>query len=212
MSRESWNKEQNKIGRIYLFCEWKTEKFYFEKIIKLNQNYWVKLKFIDLWWWSKVKTNPEWIARTIYKTVKENKSKKYDDKMIYLLFDLDIFSCLEIENSIKILTDKHIIPIVTNECFEYWILSHFEKYNLWKRKYIYLDRIKNELSKIGFTLSKDKFTWEKHKFKWDYDWLNKENIKLAIKNVKEVNNLSNWNLKNRDPYSNVYEIIEFLES
>lgn len=45
----------------------------------------------------------------------------------------------------------------------------------------------------------------------DYDWLeNIELVKTAIKNVKEVNK-DYWNLKERDPYSNAYKIIDFLK-
>ena len=49
-------------------------------------------------------------------------------------------------------------------------------------------------------------TWDE-----DYNWLTEKCIKNAINNTKEVNNISHWNLKNRDPYCNVYEIIEFLK-
>lgn len=117
-------------------------------------------------------------------------------------FDLDIFSKEEIDNLYNWIDDS-ITLIPTNMCFEYWILSHFEKYNLWKGKSKYLWKIKNHLP----DLVNDKFTWSK-----DFEWLNKEYINVAIQNAKDINSLSNWNLKDRDPYSNVYEIIEFLES
>lgn len=92
--------------------------------------------------------------------------------------------------------------IYNNECFEYWILSHFKKYDLswWKKKY--LDKIRKFLP----NLSNSKFTWRK-----DFDWLDKERINTAIKNVKEVDNNSSWNVKDIDPYSDVYKIIEFLQ-
>lgn len=45
----------------------------------------------------------------------------------------------------------------------------------------------------------------------DYDWLeNIVQVKDVINNVKIVNKTT-WNLKDRDPYSNVYELIEYIE-
>ena len=102
-------KKLNKIIRIYLFCEWDTEKWYFNKIIKLNRNHWVKFKFIDLWWWTKIKNNPEWIIWSINKTIKQNKNKKYDDQKIYLLFDLDIFDKKsQLDKVLLILKEKYL--------------------------------------------------------------------------------------------------------
>lgn len=206
MSRIFWNK---KFKSIYIFCEWFSEEYYFKFLKTLYRNTPVKINSIrNLKRWWEFKNVRKLNKKIINEVKKEEKKLKWFtvEKRIYAVFDLDIFSKKEIDELYNWIDEK-IILIPTNMCFEYWILSHFQKYNLWKWKKEYFKKIDEYLKKINFKLENNKFTWEN-----DFKWLNKEYIEIAIKNIKEINNLSTWNLKNRDPYSNVYEIIEFIES
>jgi hypothetical protein len=187
---------------IYIFCEWKTEKKYFTQLSRiLNNNF--KVISVDLEWWTKIMDHPEQIKRKIEWKLEHDKTEWLIQK-VFIVFDLDIFiDRIKLQNAQNILKDYELI--YNNECFEYWILSHFKKYDLWKWKKKYLDEIRKFLPKLPL--------WKDYKMVWDEDfgWLeNIEKVNIAIKNVKEVNK-SYWNLKDIDPYSNVYEIIEFLE-
>jgi len=184
---------------IYIFCEWETEEKYFKKLNSIFRTG-IKTKIIDLKWWTEIQKHPEAIKRLIkWKLAHDNPHLWWIQVEVFIVFDLDIFSAKEIDNTIWELKDYNVI--VNNEVFEYWILSHFEKYDLpwWKNKYLW--KIKNHIS-----IKNDKFTWNT-----DYQWLKKENIELAIQYVKDVN-VNHWNLKSRNPYSELYKIIEFLES
>ncbi len=187
---------------IYIFCEWETEKKYFTQLSRiLNHNF--KIITEDLKWWTELMEHPEKIKRKIIWKLKHGKTTLLTQK-VFIIFDLDIFiEKTKLQNVQNILKDYELI--YNNECFEYWILSHFEKYDLWKWKKKYLEQIRNYLPNLP--------EWKDYKMTWDEDfnWLTKEKLNNAIKNVKDVNNLSSWNFKDRDPYSNVYEIIEFLD-
>jgi len=191
---------------IYIFCEWTTEENYFKKIKQIFRVP-IKINIVDLKGWTKIKDNPEWVKRKILKTLKRDNPKIWWlEPKVFIIFDLDIFeNWWQLDNTINFLKEFNVI--VNNEIFEYWILSHFETYDLWSWKSIYFSKIKFYLEKLGFKLKSNKFTWST-----DYNWLNKNYIKIAVDNVKEVNEKSNWNLKSRDPYSNMYKIIKYLET
>ncbi len=204
MTRVIWNKSTK---YAYIFCEWKTEESYFNQLSRILNIRWVTVKTIDLEWWTKIMNNPELIKKKIISTVKHNNPKlKWLVPKIFIVFDLDIFiDKVKLDNTLNILKDYKLI--VSNETFEYWILSHFKKYNLWKWKYNYLIELKSFLPWLPNMpdLKTYKMTWRNN-----FEWMTSDNIKNAIKNINEINKLSKWNLKDRDPYSNVNEIIDFL--
>lgn len=204
MERGFWSR---KLKFIYIFCEWYTEEYYFTHIKTLYRNNPVLIKWIrNLKRWGEFK-NIRKLNETIISRVKKDKIKWIKvEQWIYAVFDLDIFTKKEVDDLYNWI-DERITLIPSNMTFEYWILSHFQKYSLWKWKSKYFWLIKKHLDKIGFKLKNTKFTWNN-----DFNWLeNIEQIKSAVENVKKVNS-SHWNLKSRDPYSEVYKIIEFLES
>jgi len=187
---------------VYIFCEWLTEKKYFIQLSRILDNNF-KIISVDLEWWTKIMDHPEKVAKKIKGDIKHDKTSWLTQK-VFIVFDLDIFvDKSKLQNTQNILRDYELI--YNNECFEYWILSHFKKYDLWKWKKKYLDEIRKFLLNLP--------EWKDYKMTWkeDFDWLeNTEQVRFAIKNVKKVNK-DYWNMKDRDPYSNVYKIIEFLE-
>jgi len=188
---------------VYIVCEWKTEEKYFTQLSRILDN---SFKFItyDLKWGTILMNHPERVKRKIEWEIKHGKIKWLVQK-IFIVFDLDIFiDKSKLQNTQNMLRDYELI--YNNECFEYWILSHFKKYVLWKWKKKYLDEIRKFLPKLP--------EWRDYKMTWDenYNWLeNIDQINIAINNVKIVNKKT-WNLKDRDPYSNVYELIEYIET
>lgn len=186
---------------IYIFCEWRTEERYFKKMSKLFNSSFNVIPY-DLKWWYSIVNKPEKIKRIIEWKVKHNKIPWVVQK-VFIVFDLDIFNKTQLQNTQNILKNYHLI--YNNETFEYWILSHFKKYNLWNWKEKYLNEIRNYLPNLwewqGYKMTKNE----------DYNWLeNLEKVYFAIQNVKSVNS-EYWNFKDRNPYSNIYEIIEYLE-
>lgn len=205
MERNYWNKS---LKSIYIFCEWFTEEYYFKFLKTLYRSTPVKINSIRNFkrWWE-FKNVRKLNKKIIDEVRKDEKGLKWFtiDKRIYAIFDLDIFSKEEIDNLYNWI-DSSIILIPSNMTFEYWILSHFQRYDLWNWKKEYLPKIIEHLKSINFKLEREKFTWDN-----DFKWINKENIELAVKNVKEIN-IDYWNLIDRDPYSEIYKVIEFLES
>ncbi len=189
---------------IYIFCEWKTEKKYFTKLSKILDNNF-KIITDDLEWGTIIMEHPEVVKRKIEWRIKHDKTSWLTQK-VFIVFDLDIFiDKSKIENTKNILKKYELI--YNNECFEYWILSHFQKYDLWLWKMKYVNEIRKHLPKLP--------EWKDYKMTWDedYGWLeNKEQINNAVKNVKEVNSTfkDSISIKNKDPYSDVYKIIEYL--
>lgn len=195
-----WRQSRNKSTKIiYIFCEWTTEEKYFEKVKQLYRVS-LKINIVDLEWWTKIKDHPEWIKRKIIETLRHDNPKIWwITPQVFIVFDIDIFvNNKDLDNTLSILKDYHLIP--SNMTFEYWILSHFIKFDFWKCKGRYLTEIKK-----FETPSNDKFTW-----RVDFDWLDIDKINNAVSNVKSVN-ISTWHIKDRDPYSEVYKIIECVE-
>lgn len=188
---------------VYIFCEWLTEKKYFIQLSRILDNSF-KVISVDLKWWTKIMDHPEQVLRKIKGDIKHDKTAWLTQK-VFIVFDLDIFvDKSKLQNTQNVLKDYELI--YNNECFEYWVLSHFKKYDLWKWKKKYLDEIRKFLPNLP--------EWKDYKMTWDedYNWLeNTEKVQTAITNVKEVNK-DYWNFKDRDPYSDVYKIIDFLRN
>lgn len=205
MSRFSLNKW---LKTVYIFCEWCTEEKYFTRIKTLYRKTPVNIrKIINVRRWHEFK-NIRKLNEKIFTEIKKDKITWINpEKWIYAIFDLDIFTKKEIDD-LYAWIDTSITIIPSNWTFEYWILSHFQEYNKKNKKNEYIIKIKEHLAKIPFTISNDKFTNQN-----DFNWLeNKEQIDFAIQNVKKINSTTSGNVKDRDPYSDVYKIIEFLNS
>jgi len=74
--------------------------------------------------------HPEKVKSKIIGTLKHNNPKlKLLKPKVFIVFDLDIFiDKSKLQNTQNVLRDYELI--YNNECFEYWILSHFKKYDL----------------------------------------------------------------------------------
>jgi hypothetical protein len=198
MTRVSWNKLLHPI--VYIFFEWECEEKYFEKVKLIYKNPHLKIKTINLerWW---VVKNTRKLNRKIIETLSKDKVHWFKiEQKAFVVFDIDIYNKSEIDNLYSEI-DRRIYLIPSNWTFEYWILSHFKKYSIssWKNKYLI------EIKKF-FTPQNDKFTWKR-----DFDFLNEDNICLAIKNVEDINT-SFWkiHLKDKDPYSEVIKIFDLV--
>jgi len=94
MSRDFWNKTVR--PKIYIFCEWSTEKFYFTKLKTIFRNSPFEIKPINLKTWWAVKD-----IRKLNSKIKAilNKDKISWIKLVqiaFVVFDVDIFTEIEI--------------------------------------------------------------------------------------------------------------------
>jgi hypothetical protein len=104
----------------------------------------------------------------------------------------------------KNLTRWH--PLWSNECFELWILLHFQYCDSSLSRESYIPSIDHELAKFDI-----KLTYEKNLSNL-YEILEKHgNIKNAVKWAKKLNiNLLNPNLK-ENPLTGIYELIQHFQ-
>ncbi|MBC2101966.1 RloB domain-containing protein [Listeria marthii] len=133
MGRKSQNKSLKKEIKIY--CEGKTEKIYFDL---LKQKY--RLPHVNV----RIKGEKgqsfalvKYVLRSLDKMSLTERNKI--DKIL-VVFDKDDDSWEAIENAFKLAKANNIGVCFSNECFELWLLGHFEKIHnkkKWSRKLLY---------------------------------------------------------------------------
>ena len=120
--RENQPKPTNKI---WIFCEGKTELEYFKKL--KNDK---RIPRIDVK--KSKKSNAVGIVNYAISYYK-NKKKEFQEKdLIYCVFDGDSHENKHLGEAKKIAenNDVKIIIIFSNPCFEYWLLCHFECFEI----------------------------------------------------------------------------------
>lgn len=133
MGRKSRNKPLKREIRIY--CEGETEKIYFDL---LKQKY--RLPNIKV----KTKVAPGQSVDLVHYTLDSLKKLSPSDKKsidkVLVVFDKDDEPVSTIEKAFEIAHSNNIGICFSNECFEVWLLAHFEeiqKNKVWTRKLLY---------------------------------------------------------------------------
>ncbi|WP_373893664.1 RloB family protein [Virgibacillus sp. CBA3643] len=130
------------------------------------------------------------------------KTKSKEITSAWVVFDKDNLAREEIEKTYKFATRRNVNIGFTNICFELWLLLHFESI-----KGGPLD--KNQLyRKLERHLQTDNY--EKSKGNWDLIEKVAVNFRTAVKHNKKL--LKQQNDKFTNPFSNIHEIIEEIES
>jgi hypothetical protein len=191
--------KRTNIGRIIIFCEGKTEKYYFDyfaEIIKKN-------KYTDV---DVVLETANGNAQTVLNYAKrfmaaEENNRKYNTYGKYLAFDCDDPSDIQS----VVLFSKDYELLISNFLFETWLLMHFEEVaeKLSKRE------VYRRLSdRLHSTYSKG------HKGK-TREIIQNGDIGKAIDNAKaleqqyEVQGKTVFaNIKKMNPYTSVHKLIE----
>ena len=180
---------------VWIFCEGKKTEFnYFTgcciEFNKKFKNHKIKVKFLS----------PN-ITEDVIKTKIINKKTQIgigEEDIIFLVFDCDEKIQEKIEKILSICNEEKIKIIFSNPCFEYWFLCHYGNFNQ-------RETMKGVQKKL-----KDKFpTYEKKEIEM-YEILKKKNLE-AIKNAKK-NSIGKKISINSNPYTNVYEIFDYLNS
>lgn len=187
------------IGKIIIFCEGKTEKYYFEyfsEIIKKN-------KYTDI---EIVLESAKGNAQAVLNyadnfLAEEQNNRKYSNYGKYLVFDCDappnVQSVIQQSGVYKLL--------ITNYLFETWLLMHFEDvYEKLSKRKIY-SRLSEHLTKSYSKGSKGKIR----------EIIQNGNVEKAIDNAKTLeqfykdkNKTVYSNIQDMNPYTSVYVLIE----
>lgn len=187
------------IGRIIVFCEGKTEEFYFQyfaEIIKKNKFTNIEIVLEDAGGNAQAVLN---FANSFLST--EENMRKYSNFGMYLAFDCD--SPDGIESVIHSANDYELL--VSNSLFETWLLMHFEDVEVKQSKrdtYRRLTYHLNSLYKKG------------HKGKTREIIQNGDVLKaldnakrLEAKYISEGKTMS-LKIKSMNPYTSVFRLIE----
>ena len=192
MARKSYKKRGTKL--ICIFCEGKTEENYFRQLIALERIKGANVKVLN-----PRKTDSLGLVKEAI-SFKNSKNFSKNDE-IFCIFDIDDSSIKDIKGTID-LSKKHKIKlIISNPCFEYWILCHFEKYS-------------SPISgrEITSRLKKKFRGYKKGHVDLYYSIRGKTNN--AIKNIKSVKkDLGKKKIrKNQNPSTDIHEFLQYLLS
>ncbi|WP_457563067.1 RloB family protein [Caminibacter pacificus] len=137
----------------------------------------------------------------IKKSIKDNE-KKYDEEeydQIWAVFDKDEVKDEHFDKSIRTIRKNKYKVAYSNPCFELWFLLHFNFYQTSLTKNLCLKKLKNYIPKYE---KNDKNMYDKLKNK----------VQIAIRNAKKLEkiNKSKKVPHNKNPYTNVYKLVEEL--
>lgn len=140
MSRKPKNIKLKKEIRIY--CEGETEKIYFDL---LKQRY--RLPNVKVKTKGSVGQSLVLVNYTIDSLNKLSKKDRSTVEKVLVVFDKDDDSWDVIDQAMVLAKDNNIQVCFSNECFEVWLLAHFEeisKTKKWSREALY-DKLSREL-------------------------------------------------------------------
>jgi hypothetical protein len=196
--RLSETKKTN-IGRIIIFCEGKTEKFYFDyfaEIIKKN-------KYTDI---EVILETANGNAKTVLNFANEfmdneKHNQKFNTYGKYLAFDCD--DPPDIQSVVLAAAEYELL--ISNHLFETWLLMHFEDVDKKISKREIYRRLSSHL--------RDAYS-KGHKGK-TREIVKNGNIEKAIDNARALEKQYNaegksilTNIKDMNPFTNVYKLIE----
>ncbi|WP_010245742.1 RloB family protein [Acetivibrio cellulolyticus] len=187
------------IGQIIIFCEGKTEKYYFDyfaEIIKKN-------KFTDI---EVVLETANGNAQTVLNYAKsfmddEENNRKYKNYGKYLVFDCDAPPDIQA----VVMAAKDYELLISNHLFETWLLMHFEDVEVKLTKKQIYDRLMRHLHG-------DYIKGHKGKTR---EIVQNGSIEKAIDNAKVLE--QNYaiegksifsNIKDMNPYTSVHKLVE----
>lgn len=202
--RQMANRELN-IGHIIIFCEGKTEKYYFEYFTSIIEN----KKYTDI---KIVLESANGDAQSVLNYANkfmadENNIKKYSNYEKYLVFDCD--APKNIQSVIAVAQNYELL--ISNYLFEIWLLMHFEDVTSMLRKSEIYRKLETYLNNANRPTS----SYKKGHRGITRAIIENGDIEKAIDNAKalvakyENQGIGiNSDIKSMNPYSSVYKIIE----
>ena len=188
ISRQKPTRQPNKV--ILIVCEGKkTEKNYFQRL-KEYLNLTTTIYIVP-------SAHPD--PKQIIKYTKQQKIRQYNEyDEIYCVFDKDSHTLEYVNEVLRMANKNNFKTIVSDPCFEFWILLHFAKIT---PKFSANKSPCEELQK-----HKD-FKKNLPHYSKDYDFKDiiANHLQTAIKNANEINNAK------QTPYTEVVKLVENLQ-
>lgn len=187
------------IGRIIIFCEGKTEKYYFDYFAEIMK----KNKYTDVEVFLETANGN---AQTVLNYTKrfmtnEGNNRKFGVYGKYLAFDCD--DPQNIQPVVQCSKDYELL--ISNYLFETWLLMHFEDVAMKLSKKEIFSRLRNHLNS-------DYLKGHKGKMR---QIIKNGDVEKAIDNAKRIEQQYQaegksiyLNLKEMNPYTSVYRLIE----
>jgi len=193
------------LGRIIIFCEGNTEKFYFEYFKNIIE----KNKFNDIR--IELETsdgNASRVLKFAEQYISDEKNlRKYSNYKKYLVFDCDAPPNIQRVITNMLASDNNYELLVSNHLFETWLLMHFENVDKKISKNEIYRRLSNHLSN----------EYKKANEGVIREIILKGNLEEAMKNAERL--AEKYKAENADisssinkmnPYTNVNEFVEQL--
>ncbi len=195
MHNKKEKKKRNPL--VCLMCEGKnnqTESNYFRNYKSRDNNFNLKI-------YSSEETDPYNLAKKAARLYKDNDMSKRNDDHFYCLIDLD----LKESQYNAYIKAKQSFPylefILSNPCFEIWLLYHFTEY----------PKVENSSYNVKKQLKDYIKNYEESYDQYDIIQIYKKDI-VAIDRSEKRNMLyGNELLYQRNPYTEVQEIIEYIK-
>lgn len=182
---------------LWIFCEGKTEKLYFDKLKFDRRISRLKIKSKESGY-----KNADGIIKESFDFMKKSRDFQKDD-LVVCVFDRDANTNEQLEKAKSLAEKNNILISFSNPCFEYWILCHYNYFSSSEEK----DTLVGKLSK----LAKD---YKNH----DPDLYSKtkDKISIAMSNAKRVrekhvNDNNNLISRQSNPLSLVFELIQIIK-
>lgn len=195
--------EKANIGYVIIFCEGKTEKFYFDyfaEIIKKNKYTDIKVEI------ESANGNAQTVLNFANEFLEnEENNRKYGLYDKYLAFDCDDPKDIQAVITASQPKARPYKLLLSNYLFETWLLMHFENVEVEiKKREIY--------RRLSFHLNQRYSKAHKGKIR---EIIQNGNIEKAIDNARAIDMSYSIkgksifsNIKEMNPYTNVYELIE----
>jgi hypothetical protein len=180
-----------------IFCEWETEKYYFEDIKReIARTITIKCEKLQ-------NKSFKSVAEEIIKAKKNLEDKWNDFDYVFCVFDNNNLEFKDYESWVSIMKKWWIELIYSNKSFEVWFLMHFWPFN-------------KQVSKQG-EYEKELKKYLPNKMKKPYQWifvLINDKLEQAIKNSKKISEKllkeNWWKRFICEPYTDVWKILEKL--
>jgi hypothetical protein len=194
---------------LFIFCEWETEKCYFEALKELKRaNLNIKIESFNLWQIWTTKNKLEANRDTIYSKIDHdfNYTKtqlKGTNSNIYILLDADAYSKANINTINSFFSwDNYISVLFSNSNIELFILLHLENYT-WTS---------TNCTRLIQKHYPDYEKWccsNRRKIHKDIieNW--QDILKTSILNLNKIH-LGKTHIKDKLPYSEVFKIYDNL--
>ncbi|KIM06661.1 MAG: hypothetical protein KU38_12520 [Sulfurovum sp. FS08-3] len=197
--RKTKNKSESKAVLIALE-DTKSSRYYFEKLIHYK-GLSGKVVFVE-----HIGTNPKKVLEAIKKHKKENPNIQFEKE--WIVIDRDSFSKDDFKGTIEEARQKGICVAFSNECYELWILLHFESVNAHTSR----EDLKSRLNQIF----REKFGKEYSKASADVYALIIGQQQTAIDNAKKLvkqhyRDYGKIDIE-KNPITMIYQLVECLDS